>query len=429
MAILKQGSTTINSGAKGDTGADGADGAQGVDGADGIAAVVTEKTDNKSDASLWTLGGSPNYLAGAWIVVPTNGATHITVWDSWGLQSFGNAARPQVIEFNVSDAEVKANLTDDGEIFVGDGADNYKRWELDATTTYVHVIVPDGNAVKTGVLTEQILQDNMRITLGAYFTQESQPDRIKSIDGVDIPLKQKHDLFGKNIIVFGDSICDQAGTIGSRGSISHTWVQEMELTVFNFAKGSADLVDNANTTGVIDCDAATVNPENVVSNQIGCFETKGIIPDVVLLTGGTNDANDGKPDGTLSTAKANYLTEASQDKETFYGVLFWAVKTLRDLNPNVNIFIMGAIDSIETNSGLTFNAGLIQIRNAMQTTANSLSCSYFSAQYFLPILDGYGGVDTFQANDYYYDYLHPTTGAKSNVLAPKIMSELIKNNK
>lgn len=391
---------------------------------DSIPKVEIEATDNLNIGTNWIKGNAPGYVTDAYTVIQIGSEKFLTLYDTLGSSSFGDSGKPQVIEYNATNTVVKTQTSDQGQVSGIADANKYKKWILSPTTTYVHLAIPSGNTANTGALNTDKLQSGFRITNGYYFTQETSPYRIKSINGVDLPKRKKHPMFGKKIAIFGDSIFDDNGTVGSRSSTSQNWIRNLELQVFNYAVGSADLFDNPDTTGVIDCGAATVNTENVVSNQIGCMINNSIVPDIVLISGGTNDANDGKVVGDIAQASADYLTPANQNKQEMYDWFFWAAKTLRDHNPDIKIIFIGAQKSVETSNGIIFNSGLTAIRAAMKASGEKLGIPYFSLENFIPILDGLDSAGNFIANKYMYDYLHPTIWAKENLLSPYILNKI-----
>jgi hypothetical protein len=442
---VKIGNNILGKGVKGDTGNNGADGlsayeiavnegfvgtesawlaslvgADGQDGVDGVGAatIVTTQTDNVNIGDNWVHDALADYGTNDYIDIDVTGYSYITAYDAAGTQSFGNVGRPQIIEFNISGTEIATQTSNQGEIFETDKL-NWKKWKLNASTTTVRFGIPFGNSGLWGggTPTANWLQNNYRITLGDYFTQETETSKIVSINDVTITEKPRHKLFGNTIAIFGDSNSDQAGIIGSRTSWAEDWIKEKELSVYNYATGSASLADWVDTVVVTDGSPSTVSHDNVISNQVEEMIASGVVPDIVIINGGVLDAYRSNPIGSLVTASANYDALGSQDKTTIYGVVFWIVKRLKNLNPSVQIFMLYPFREYESlNTGIT--ATLQTIIDAQVNCVQTLGLIGIEGQYYL------NNLGVMEDNPYWVSEHFSVLG--KSIISPLILSEVEK---
>lgn len=167
--------------------------------------------------------------------------------------------------------------------------------------------------------------------------------KYKEFD-VNVPYKEVDKLKGITIVTFGDSITSN-GSTSSDGPWPLYIQQKAPVMVVNYARGSA-LFSNRATTDNASLDNTTV-ANNVVSVQVRQMIAAGIVPDIVVLTGGTNDASATLPIGSFATAIAQYPTNVdSLDLQEFYNVAIWAIAKLKAVNPYVEIYFATPIRAL-----------------------------------------------------------------------------------
>lgn len=385
-----------------------------------IPKVTVGKTDNLLDLSkieAYPSNGAYFSYTSAFIRVDTPIGTerYVSIYDTCRMYS---SNRKLIVEFDVNGNEITGftqNITHLNN--------SYKQHKLNDNTTYFHFMLwkfnDAANYGNKGLITYNRLIQELRFNRGKYYTQEKTSDKITHINGLKIPVKI-NPLKGKVIASFGDSTMWEYPATGynSAGSYMDRFRNDFECVVYNFALGQAGLTDWSDTVVDVIGGYATPSHNNVISNQILQFIAKGIVPDIVVLTGGTNDAIRSRSQGSLATAITNYSDPDLQDRKTFYGILFWAVKKLRDINPNVEIIFVKPLKAsiVSAASGVApaytpyfVNTNLIPIYECYDNASKELGCHLVDFNKMLNSIQV-----PYQNNDY-VDYLHPTTESKQRL--------------
>jgi lysophospholipase L1-like esterase len=100
---------------------------------------------------------------------------------------------------------------------------------------------------------------------------------------------------------------------------------------------------------------------------------EGITPDVVIISGGTNDCFADVNYGTLATAMGNYGSTTNAVKTTFYDAAVYMVSKIRAAFPNVKIFFGTPINSL-MRGGQGQHDRLPAWRDAMIAAARAMGC-------------------------------------------------------
>lgn len=202
--------------------------------------------------------------------------------------------------------------------------------------------------------------------------------RVVSIDGIKLNHTDKTPLEGLTICCFGDSITD-FGSSSAKGGYPRYIQDNYDCACIDYARGSARFIDASNTDPTMDTNPGTPgngvagNENNKVSVQIRwCIREmteEGIVPDVAIINGGTNDCFGTVDYGTLETALANYPNATDAVHTNFYDCVCYFVSKLREAFPNIKIFLSTvtktlANDSHET-SVLTWNQHVFEAASAL----------------------------------------------------------------
>jgi len=387
-----------------------------------IPKVVTEKTDNLLDLSkieAYPSNGAYFSYTSAFIRVDTPIGTerYVSIYDDCRMYS---NTKKLIVEFDVNGTEIASYIQTVSVIQT-----SYKQHKLNDATTYFHFMLwkynDPANYGNKGLITYTRLVQELRFNRGKYFTQEKTSDKITHINGLKVPEKL-NPLKGKVIASIGDSNMWEYPATGftSVGSYMDNFRNKFECGLYNFSLGQAGLTDWSDTVVDNVGGYATTSHNNVFSNQIEQMIAKGIVPDIVVLGGGNNDALRSRTQGVLSTAIANYETPTAQDKKTYYGILFWAVKKLREVNPNVDIIFLKPLkaSSIMILAGTppvptappyspaTINTNSIPIHECYDVAGKLLGCQVVDFSLVL------NSTQVEPLNNDYIDYMHPTTDSK-----------------
>lgn len=359
--------------------------------------IVYEATDNLIDVSkIQEYVGAVSDVSGYIRVTGMSGGEIVSIWDD--IKPLYDPTKPLIVEYNSGGTEIATYTTPlTGQY--------HKQHTLNASTSYFDILIWNLGSTNlwgtVNTITPDKIADHLRVNLGEYWTQEKRAYKIKQIN--DIPIAQETNaLKGKKIAAFGDSITEPKNDPNS--SYMDGFSDNNEMIVRNYALGFGRLLNNALTTDQADWTSATNDDQNTVANQILRFLADGFVPDVVVLTGGTNDVNGTVSEGVLTTAITNYVTPASQDKTTVYGLFFYAVRKLREVNPSVKIiFIIPPKRVLDdaTNANM-----LSKFYNQYITATQALGVEYIDWFYYFdaltPVVD----------NPMYQDGTHPSEEAK-----------------
>lgn len=279
----------------------------------------------------------------------------------------------------------------------------FKRHKLNPLSSSIEVrfFDPNFNANWGGEDLDPIkINDNLRINFGGYFTRETKGQKLVEANGFDVE-EIVNPLKGKKIAAFGDSI-----TSGVH-PISRSYLDELresrEVDLQNYASGSAGFTDWDDTVDTGDnytIDGQSHN--NVVSNQISKMISDGFIPDYVILTGLTNDAFRNRSIGEIEIAKANYNNPELQNRQEVFGMAFYAIKKLRQINPAVRILLISPINSVEVDVFSNHNTLLKPLKEAFELIPSVLGVDFLQ---FGGLLNN---LDTNLPSIDYQDALHPS---------------------
>uniref|UniRef100_UPI0030F6E2FD SGNH/GDSL hydrolase family protein n=1 Tax=uncultured Wocania sp. TaxID=2834404 RepID=UPI0030F6E2FD len=384
---------------------------------DDLPEVITEPTDNLLEVdNLLPYSGSESAYAETYLRIDVAGGEWVSIYDGFNLYS---TTRKLIVEFDSGDTEIASYIPNVLN-------QTYKQHKLNASTAYFYVLLwTKDNASTWGGsrLDKDRLKVNMRINLGEYFTQETKPFRIKSINGVDYdyPINK---FKAKKIAAFGDSTMDASNPTASPGSFMDEFWKDEEATVRNYGTGSAGLTDWNDTAVVSDGTPSGSSHDNVVSNQIEEMIAEGYVPDIVVLSGGTNDAFRSRVSGTLATTITDYQTSlVSLNKEEIYGILFWAYKRIKTHAPNCKIyFALPFKGNSYANSGFeNHNTNLAPILTNYKEVANVLGVEIIDLN-----TNFLNALETTLPSEDFTDNLHPSDLAERK--AYKKTYEILKNN-
>ena len=215
-----------------------------------------------------------------------------------------------------------------------------------------------------------------------YLTNDRQvywrEPRTTSIDGISLPI-YKNPLEGLTICCLGDSITDFGN-----GNINYGYPKyiqsNFDCACINYGRGNARFIDASNTDSTKDTDPGTPasgspgNQDNKVSVQVRWMlremQEDGVTPDVVVLSGGTNDCSSEVNYGTLVTAMESYGSTTDAVKTTFYDAAVYMVSKIRAAFPNVKIFFGTPIRSLYASQAERLPAW----REAMYAAAQAMGC-------------------------------------------------------
>lgn len=202
--------------------------------------------------------------------------------------------------------------------------------------------------------------------------------RTTSIDGIALPVS-KNPLEGLTICCLGDSITDFGNESINFGYPKYIQ-SNFDCACINYGRGNARFIDASNTDPTKDTDPGTPssgtagNENNKVSVQVRWMlrelQEDGVTPDVVILSGGTNDCFSEVNYGTLADAMANYGNTTDAVKTTFYDAAVYMVSKIRAAFPSVKIFFGTPIDSQSD----TQSPRLPAWREAMMKAADAMGC-------------------------------------------------------
>lgn len=205
-----------------------------------------------------------------------------------------------------------------------------------------------------------------------------QQSKIKEIANVkeDNPdVKENNPLENKILFNFGDSIAAGDGNNGK--GYAELFAEKYNMVCYDFARGGATLGET---------DANTKYITTQVTNAI----EGGLVPDYILIDGGTNDINYNVPLGQISN---DYSLE-SFDKSTSAGALEWILYTLKTTYPNAKI----AFVSVHKMSS----------RNYSKQIERQGLCADICKKWSIPIIDIFnrGSMNTFLAE--HHKFTNPT---------------------
>ena len=224
---------------------------------------------------------------------------------------------------------------------------------------------------------------------------------LSEIEGVKVGVPS-HPLDGKIIATFGDSITD-FGSSASDGSWAAYIQRNYNCAVFNYGKGSAHFVDLAGTDPTADYEAigqTSTEPNNTISTQIRRMMKEGIVPDIAIITGGTNDAFSVKEIGNLDTAMQGYPYPKETRNTTFYQMCAYAVSMMRSVNPYMKIYFATPIRSLRSEEQ---RERLKLYVNGFKEASDALGCGLIDFHNKSGIIQ-YPEVD----NIFFADSLHPS---------------------
>ena len=361
------------------------------------------QTDNLIDVDkILPYTGTESSYAESYIRFEVTGGEIVSIYDEFELYS---ATRKLIVEFDATDTEVGSFIPDDiGTV--------YKQHTLNASTTYIYLLlwVKDNSATWGGSrLTPSKLKNGIRLNLGEYFTKELTPYKVYSIDGHVVEYAT-NPFKGKKIAALGDSTMDEKHPSNNPGSMMDYFREDYEAAVRNYALGGAGLTDWSDTTVVTDGEFSSgLSHDNVVSNQIEEMIAQGYIPDVVVLSGGTNDAFRNRTIGDIDLTIAAYNTDISNlNKEEVYGILFWSYLRIKTYSPSTKIFFALPFKGNEyqnANDGsVGHNARLQPILDAYHVVADLLGVDIIDLNTNL-----LNNIDSNVPSVDFNDPLHPTT--------------------
>ena len=363
--------------------------------------IQYDKTENLVDVSkILPYTGSEVNIDGYIRIENVIGGSILSIWNQ--LMPYRPTTK-LIVEYNSSNEEIASCL--------GNTFDKYRQHVLNASTTYFDVLIWDISELSNWgglVLSEDRLASNFRINFGEHYTKDDRAYRIKSINKAPIPIIT-NPLKGKKIISFGDSLTsDIVGAVA--GSYMDDFAENNEMIIRNYALGHARLLDNSSTTVQTSGVVESPNANNCISNQVETFLLSGFIPDIAIITGGTNDANATvETSASISSVIDLYETPESQNKKTVLGLLFWATKKLREVNPDVKIIfaIPPKANTVGGTTFLTHNANLLsKFVPQYEESAKALGVDIINWYY------SFNNLDSTVPNDIYQDALHLSLKSK-----------------
>lgn len=209
--------------------------------------------------------------------------------------------------------------------------------------------------------------------------------RVTSIDGIVLNHNVKNPLEGLTICCLGDSITDFGNGSIDGGYGYPKYIQSnFDCCCINYGRGNARFIDVASTNPTKDTDPGTPssgasgNENNKLSVQVRWMlremSEESLTPDVVIISGGTNDCFSDVNYGTLADAMANYGNTTDAVKTTFYDAAVYMVSKIRAAYPNVKIFFGTPINSLQRGSGVNQHDRLPAWRDAMIAAAKAMGC-------------------------------------------------------
>ena len=200
-------------------------------------------------------------------------------------------------------------------------------------------------------------------------------------DSLFKPLK----LNGKTAIAFGDSITQGVANNGN-GNIS----AGADSYINKFATRAGLALTNSAVSGSTITYANNETYESVYTKVLAMTET----PDVVIISGGTNDYNQGKELGSFG----------STDKTNFYGALYQICEKLKTNNSNATVIFITPINVTKDFNGRD-KALLNNYRNAIYEVATSYGFNVVNGADLVPVTKQTGYDDTMINH---VDGCHPT---------------------
>ena len=281
-------------------------------------------------------------------------------------------------------------------LYFGKNNLRYGKVKLNTSTTKLRVRVNLGTGNTMDSLAGKV---RMYINSDGHLTRFLYP---LTLDGHPI---EQPDLKGKVIACFGDSITDfgcGGGTAGSDGGYPFFLQKKLDNGIANYGRGNATFADWSDT------DPTTNNPtrgtndhNNTISSQIRWMLADGIVPDIVILNGGINDI--GKGNGytwDIPSAVAAYPTTTAAVFQNVAMVVCYAVSVLRNLNPNVKIYIATTCKTLTASRATAVTNFAQNLRDTAEAFGLEVIDFYRYAQQPYPA--------TASANPYYYDDTHPS---------------------
>ena len=207
---------------------------------------------------------------------------------------------------------------------------------------------------------------------------------------------------GKTAIAFGDSITAGVANDGN-GNISAG--SNSYINIFATRAGLA--LTNRAVSGSTITYAAGETYESVYTKVLAMTET----PDVIIISGGTNDYNQGKELGSFG----------STDKTNFYGALYQICEKLKTHNSNATVIFITPINVTKDFNGHD-RALLNNYRNAIYEVATSYGFNVVNGADLVPVTRQTGYDDTMINH---VDGCHPTIkghGLYARNLCGKLLS-------
>ena len=190
---------------------------------------------------------------------------------------------------------------------------------------------------------------------------------------------------GKTAIAFGDSITQGVANDGN-GNIS----AGSNSYINKFATRAGLALTNRAVSGSTITYAAGETYASVYTKVLAMTET----PDVIIISGGTNDYNQGKELGSFG----------STDKTNFYGALYQICEKLKTNNSNATVIFITPINVTKDFNGHD-RALLNNYRNAIYEVATSYGFNVVNGADLVPVTKQTGYDDTMISH---VDGCHPT---------------------
>ena len=270
------------------------------------------------------------------------------------------------------------------------------KMRLNSSTTRLEIIVTLHNGDTIETLTDKV---RMYLNSDGHLTRYLYP---LTLDGHPI---EQPDLKGKIIACFGDSITDFGSggiTPGADGGYPFFLQKRLDNGIANYGRGNATFADYSDTDTTTNAPTrATNDHNNTISSQIRWMLADGIIPDIAIFNGGINDITKGNGyTWDIPAAVAAYPTTTAAVFQNVAMVICYAVSVLRNLNPNVKIYIGTTCKTLNASRASAVTAFAQNLRDTAEAFGLEVIDFYRYAQQPYPA--------TASANPYYYDETHPS---------------------
>ena len=353
-----------------------------------------------------TYDGS-NYI----IEEPCNGGYINLLGYRYSLAKFGSTPAKDFIEYNEDGDIIKESKIYDSSSNVPDSGEEYRYIKLDDSTRKFKLIISGQYNSSSGWVKHTLgeVKNKLCVTLTSKPSSAIQVNPIlTSVNNSDIPLKI-YDLDGVIVFVFGDSISDFGN-----GTTNMSWVyalaKETGAAIYNYAKGDATLCG-----WLQEYLSGGKNSDNCVPKQIEQALASGIVPDIVVIEGITNDYSV-KNNGAIRAYYGEYnfgefdfesypnAEVTTESKHTVAGVIQYALQEFQKLNPYVKVFLSSQFHELV---GADYGG-----RNAFFDTYNT-QLRELAGKLRLPIIDFENcGIVEFpdnpETNVHFHDYTHPS---------------------